>query len=106
MKSWIFQCQHTSKNIDKNKNISSLEKHKTTLSLPLLKYGSKAQQLIQEDTSPVLNKIVCTKIQQIEGIILCYAHAVNPTLPKALGSIASEQAHVMKNTETAIIQLM
>jgi hypothetical protein len=51
------------------------------------KYGSKAQYVEPEDTSPLLNKEDKRFVQEVTGTFLFYARAVDPTMLTALSSL-------------------
>ncbi len=54
-------------------------------------FGIKAQRLLENDTSPRLDKNGIKRVQQIVGSILYFARAVNMTVLMALSTIAIEQ---------------
>jgi hypothetical protein len=61
-------------------------------------YGSKAQYTEEQDTSPLLDKEDKKFIQEVTGMFLFYAQAVDTTMLTALSSLASEQAAPTVNT--------
>ncbi len=58
-------------------------------------------QLVQEDDSPLLTLMQRTEIQAIVGTLLCYAHAVDPSLLPIANEIASQQANPTQKVLTA-----
>ena len=61
-------------------------------------YGAK-QQFAQKDVqSPTLGPNDKTFIQEVVGVFLYYARAVDCTMLAALGSLASQQANLTENT--------
>jgi len=71
----------------------------------LPQHGAKVQ-LTTLDTSPPLDAAASTRIQEIVGIFLYYAHAINNTMLVALGTIASQQASATETTAHACIHLL
>ena len=65
-------------------------------------YGNKQQFCDSVDTSPVLGKQQKTFVQEVIGVFLYYAWAVDCTMLTALGSLATQQA---SPTETALAQI-
>ena len=61
------------------------------------KYGTVAQDPLPQDNTTKLDDNPKKHIQQIVGILLYYAWAVDLTILPALSSIASEQAEATKN---------
>eukprot|EP00957_Ditylum_brightwellii_P097159 7399885-Ditylum_brightwellii.AAC.1 len=55
---------------------------------------------------PELNKQEKTRIQQVLGILLFYARAVDPIMLMALNAIAAEQEHPTSKTAAAMVQLL
>jgi hypothetical protein len=64
-------------------------------------YGS-AQQLTTVDSSPSLSPARAKRIQEIVGVFLYYARAVDATMLTALNKIASSQAAPTEALETAV----
>ena len=66
----------------------------------LIIYGAKKQYAAAADTSPPppLSKEDKTWIQQVTGVFLFYARAIDSALLPALSSIASEQTNPTENT--------
>jgi len=58
------------------------------------------------DTSPPLDATASTWIQEIVGLFLCYARAIDNTMLVALGTIASQQASATEITAHAFIDLL
>ena len=61
-------------------------------------YGAKQQFSQPEDQSPSLNADDKTFIQEVVGVFLYYARAVDCTMLAALGSLASQQANPTDDT--------
>ena len=62
------------------------------------KYGQKVQYTKGADDSPPLSKSDKKFFQEVVGVFLYYARAVDLTMLAALGSLASEQASPTENT--------
>jgi hypothetical protein len=60
----------------------------------------------QFDNSPELNKKMTTRLQEIIGVFLYYARAVDNTTHVALGTLAAAQAHVTTVTMEAAVHLL
>jgi hypothetical protein len=56
-----------------------------------IKYGEKKQTSEPEDTSPKLNREETKFVQEVTGVFLFYARAVDSTMLVALSAIAAEQ---------------
>eukprot|EP01036_Dinobryon_divergens_P045964 gene45964-61445_t len=56
-------------------------------------YGSRAQQMVAVDESPLLDAAGKTRIQQIAGTFLYYARVIDSTMLKKINEISSVQAH-------------
>ena len=69
-------------------------------------FGQKIQFATSPDVSPTLDAKSKTRIQEIIGVFLYYARAVDSTMLPALGSIATQQATPTKKTMDATIQLL
>jgi hypothetical protein len=69
-------------------------------------YGASTQLTAPIDTSPLLDKDGVTRIQQIIGVFLYYARAVDSTMLVALGSLAAVQTKATQLTNTAASQLL
>ena len=65
-------------------------------------YGRRTQQLATEDTSAPLSLEETTFIQQVVGVFLYYARAVDPTLLTAINKIGSVQARPTQQVMQAI----
>eukprot|EP00804_Cyclotella_cryptica_P005173 CCRYP_014219-RA/>CCRYP_014219-RA protein AED:0.43 eAED:0.43 QI:0/0/0/1/0/0/2/0/165 len=61
-------------------------------------YGNKQQLCTSADTSPTLGKQQKTFIQEVIGVFLYYARAVDCTMLTALGSLAAQQANSKMTT--------
>ncbi len=68
-------------------------------------YGSKTQYTADEDDTPKFDKNDTNYIQQVAGMLLYYARAVNSTILPALSSIATEQAAPTAKTMAKVKQL-
>ncbi len=69
-------------------------------------YGSKAQQPLPQDTSPLLSKDDIKQEQCAIGNILYYTRAFNLTVLMALSTIASKQANGTENTMLKTKQIL
>jgi Reverse transcriptase (RNA-dependent DNA polymerase) len=69
-------------------------------------YGAKIQYAIQPDTTPLLDAGQKKRIQEILGVLLYYARAIDSTLLVALGALASEQATATEMTVQRITHLL
>ena len=69
-------------------------------------YGKKIQYADTPDTSPVLDSKAKTRIQEIIGVFLYYARAVDNTMLPALGTLATQQAAPTQHTMNAVIQFL
>ena len=70
------------------------------------KYGTASQDPIDPDMTDPINDTQKTRIQQVVGMILYYARAIDLTLLPGLSGIASEQATATEATETRELQLL
>ena len=70
------------------------------------KYGATQQYAELEDTSPELNKDEKKFIQEVVGVFLFYARAVDCTMLAALGSIASQQSKPTQQTMEKVKQFL
>ena len=61
-------------------------------------YGAAVQYSANDNISPLLPAKYITLIQNIVRALLYFSIAVNPTMPVALGSIASQQTKATKKT--------
>jgi hypothetical protein len=61
-------------------------------------YGAKVQYAEDDDTSPLLDKMEKTFIQEVIGTFLYYAQCVDSTMLTALGSLATQQGNPTVNT--------
>jgi len=69
-------------------------------------YGAKIQYAAIPDDSPFLNAADQKCVQEIIGVLLYYARAVDSTMLTALGTIAREQAKGTHATMKALTQLL
>jgi hypothetical protein len=69
-------------------------------------YGSKAQQPLPQDMSPLLSKDDIKQVQCVIGRILYYSRAVNLTVLMALSTIPSKQAYGTENAMLKMKQLL
>ena len=69
-------------------------------------YGSKKQYAEEADTSSPLSKANKTYVQEVVGVFLYYARAVDCTMLAALGSIATQQSNPTENTMAKVQQLL
>ena len=69
-------------------------------------HGESSQNPLEHNHSPKLLPDWILRIQQILGIIMYYAWAVNLTMIITLGSIASEQVQATEQMEKYINELL
>jgi hypothetical protein len=69
-------------------------------------FGQKIQYSVTTEDSPTLDAKSKTRIQEVIGVLLYYARAVDNTMLPALGSIATQQATPTQQTMNATIQLL
>ena len=69
-------------------------------------YGAKQQFATDEDTTAPLDAPAIRQVQQITGMLLYYARAVDSTLLVTLGTIAAQQTHGTAKTTIAVNQLL
>ena len=69
-------------------------------------YGSKQQLCATADTSPALGKQQKTFVQEVIGVFLYYARAVDCTMLTALGSLATQQANPTTTTLDRVYQFL
>eukprot|EP00804_Cyclotella_cryptica_P023921 CCRYP_010052-RD/>CCRYP_010052-RD protein AED:0.22 eAED:0.18 QI:0/-1/0/1/-1/0/1/0/482 len=69
-------------------------------------YGSKQQLCATADTSPALEKRQKTFVQEVIGVFLYYARAVDCTMLTALGSLATQQAKPTTTTLDRVYQFL
>jgi len=70
-------------------------------------YGAKVQYAPAPDHTTALDAADCKCIQEVIGVLLYYAHAVdNPTMLVALGTLATQQANSMQSTMQALTHLL
>ena len=71
------------------------------------KYVSTAPQLAHpEDDSPALNPEEASKVQQVVGTLLYYAHVLDPSVLVSLNTIASQQSKITQETVNKVVQLL
>ena len=71
-----------------------------------MKYDKAAQATLEVDISPKLDGDGITRIQQIIGSILYYAHAADNTALVALSSLAAEQMSATTNMQEKVTDLL
>jgi hypothetical protein len=71
-----------------------------------INYGAKQQTSTPEDDSPKLNKEKKKFIQEVTGVFLFYARAVDSTMLVALSAIAAEQGSPTENTLRKVYQFL
>ena len=69
-------------------------------------YGVKIQLTEPPDTSAALTPTQKTHIQQIDGTVLYYARAVDPTMAVTLSTIAAAQSKGTQATADAITKFL
>ena len=69
-------------------------------------YGAKTQYVTPIDTTPFLDVKDTKRVQEVLGIFLYYARAVDATMLVAIGEIATQQAKGTQATMQAITQLL
>ncbi len=69
-------------------------------------YGVKVQHAKANDNSPPLNKAGEKIIQEVTGVFLFLAQAVDSTMLTPLSAIASEQAAPTENTMQTCLQFL
>eukprot|EP00804_Cyclotella_cryptica_P002822 CCRYP_009357-RA/>CCRYP_009357-RA protein AED:0.38 eAED:0.48 QI:0/0/0/1/0/0/2/0/249 len=69
-------------------------------------YGTKQQYAETEDNTALLSKSNKTFVQEVIGVFLYYARAVDCTMLPALGSLATQQAAPTQNTLLKIQQFL
>lgn len=70
------------------------------------KYGAPVQYAETPDASPPLDKDGIKKVQQIVGVFLYYARALDNTMLVALGDIASAQTKSTEHTHNAVVKFL
>ena len=83
----------------------SKPQHQPHPHLPIV-YGAKKQTSQPEDTSPKLNKEQTKFVQEVTGVFLYYARAVDSTMLVALSAIAAEQGNPTENTLAKVKQFL
>jgi hypothetical protein len=69
-------------------------------------YSAKVQYVEDDNTSPLLDKMEKTFVQEVIGTFLYYARCVNSTMLTALGSLAMQQANPTVNTMIKVRQFL
>jgi hypothetical protein len=69
-------------------------------------YGAQIQMTEPDDESPELDKHMIKRLQEIIGVLLYYARAVDSTMLVALGTLAATQAHGTEATMEAAVHLL
>jgi len=69
-------------------------------------YGATIQYAPDPDHTTALNAADCKCVQEVIGVLLYYARAVDPTLLVALSTLATQQAHRTQATLEALTQLL
>jgi len=69
-------------------------------------YGAATQLTPAPDTSDTLDPAARRRVQEVIGVLLYYARAVDPTLLVALNTLASQQANATQATARAVHQLL
>jgi hypothetical protein len=69
-------------------------------------YGQKVQYSKEPDESPPLDADGMQRVREVVGALLFYARAVDSSILKALGTIASQQAKSTKATMQAVTKLL
>ena len=70
------------------------------------KYGAKVQYADAADATPVLNAADKQLVQEIIGTFLFYAHTINVTMLKALGTLSTQQLQLTEATMSAIVKFL
>ena len=71
-----------------------------------INYGPKEQLVVEEYTSPKLNKEGIKRVHDIVGALLYYAWAVHNRLLVCLSAICAQQASATEQTAAAIDQIL
>ena len=61
-------------------------------------YSAKTQFALEPDTTPALDVTDCKHVQEVIGVLLYYAWAVDAIMLTALGMLAMQQAKGTKAT--------
>jgi len=69
-------------------------------------YGATTQFAPGPDTTPALDAADRTRVQEVIGVLLYYARAVDSTMLAALGTLATQQANGTRATMEALTQLL
>jgi Reverse transcriptase (RNA-dependent DNA polymerase) len=73
---------------------------------PVPEYGKKTQYAPDPDLSPALDLSETKRVQEVLGMLLYYARAVDPMLLTAIGTLSSQQAKGTQKTMSAVTQLL
>jgi hypothetical protein len=71
-----------------------------------INYGAKTQHTKEEDNTPLLNKDKKKFVQEVTGVFLFYARAVDSTMLVALSAIAAEQGAPRESTLAKVYQFL
>jgi len=69
-------------------------------------YGAKTQYAAAPDVTPVLDAADCKCVQEVIGMLLYYAQAVDATMLTTLGTLSTQQAKGTRATMEALTQLL
>ena len=73
---------------------------------PNAKWGPDSQLTAPNDKYKQLGAAAVNRLQQFVGTLIYYARAVDPTMVKALGSLAAQQAEATDTTAKRMTQLL
>eukprot|EP00804_Cyclotella_cryptica_P025740 CCRYP_002932-RA/>CCRYP_002932-RA protein AED:0.32 eAED:0.32 QI:0/0/0/1/0.25/0/5/0/519 len=99
-------CQATAKSRTTFPSLSAYQTTTPTLSQRSTHLGSKQQLCATADTSPALGKQQKTFVQEVIGVFLYYARAVDCTMLTSLGSLATQQAKPTTTTLDRVYQFL
>ena len=69
-------------------------------------YGAKIQYSEEPDTTPLLDATNARHVQEVLGTLLFYARAVDITMLKAIGTLATQQSKPTETTMKGIVKLL
>ncbi len=69
-------------------------------------YGAKIQFALEPDGTPALDAADTKRVQEVIGVLLYYARAVDATMLTALGTLATQQAKGTQATMEVLTQLL
>jgi len=69
-------------------------------------FGGKVQYIPDPNYTTALDAADCKCIQEAIGVLLCYVHAINPTMLVTLDSLATMQAKETQATMEALMHLL